>query len=129
MDRAGALLKGDVVPGDDAVINLLLGRQPRQGRQVAPAHELRTGHAAQHRAGQCDLSEAALGHPHVAIGSADERVGGVGGDGDGDVGRKGPRGRGPHRDVLAFRILEREPEEHRGVGQLGVGVGQLVLGQ
>ena len=129
VDDARALLHRHVLPRHHAVLEALLGRQLVERRGVGEPDEVGSTHLAEHPARDGarlepvgrDVGNAGRGlHPHVV---------GIGAHRGGDVGRERPRRRRPHHQILAVAAVQRQAHVQRRVGQILVGVDQLVLAE
>ena len=120
---AGPLLIGDLAPADDAVLHSRLHRQLVERAAVGEADELGTRCLAEHARSGRDTGLRAVGDPPATtVATLDQQVGQLRVDRSRDIAGKGPGGRGPDQQVLAFvaRSAQRETDGERQVTDLAV---------
>ena len=122
VDDARALVERDVVPRDDAVLDVRQCREVVEGAAIGASHQL----LAQHSLDEVRVRPALDGVP-LALSSAP--VLGIRPHCCSDVRRKRPRRRRPDDERLALGVREREADVERRVIELLVLAGvDLVLG-
>ena len=128
MDEPGAFLGGDLLPGNHAVFHASLSGQLVERADIGQPDELGP------LEGSPRLTEGRVA-PGDGGGDIVDRVRPrafdivqVGMNGHRHVGRQRPRRRRPHEQPVVGTVPERQRDGHRLVGDLGIGIQHLVLG-
>ena len=131
--QARAILGADEVAGDDVAV-ILHHRQEGIERLVVPAQQLAAHRAAQHldMLGVLpeDRGHQRLGQPQLVLAVLDQHVVHILADGHRNVAGQRPRRGGPHQQVFAGLVTQREPDVDAGInGAFLVSLRQLMAAE